>query len=115
SPSRTPRTPPRARLSPVRSSRCSCSPSSGGRPTASDVFGELLARERLESLTGRVVGAERLLVGVLRIRGDLLGDRTDFRRKSLAVVRLTQQRVDPGLRTVVGRKVAVEQELPQHE
>ena len=64
-----------------------------------ELAAELLARELAEAGAGLVVGADRLLVGVLRVGGDLLGDRANLGDDPLVVLRVVQELVDPRLAT----------------
>ncbi len=61
-------------------------------PRRSSVTGELLARELSEAVPGMFVRTERLVVGVLRVGGDLLRDGPHFAVESVVVLRVTEQR-----------------------
>src|SRR5207248_6525497 len=78
-------------------------------------LGEPVAREGPEALPGLVVRPERLVAGVLRIGGDLLGHRPDLPGEGGVMLGVPQERLDPALRAVVRRKIVVEEQLPERE
>ena len=63
----------------------------------------------------RLVGAERLVVRVLRIRRDLLRYGAYLTVKGLVVLGVAQQRLDPVLVRVVGRALLLEEQLAQQD
>jgi trehalose 6-phosphate phosphatase len=75
----------------------------------------VLPRESAEAVTGALVRSDGLVVGVLRIGGDLLRDRPHLTLDRGAVGGLAQQRVHPALRAVPGREVVVEEELAEQD
>src|SRR5579884_3457307 len=76
---------------------------------------QALAREGEEALAGGVVRPERLVVRVLRVVRDLLGDRPHLAGQRLVVGRVAEERLDPALRAVVVGEVVVEEQLPEQE
>jgi hypothetical protein len=58
---------------------------------------ELLARERAKALARGVVGPDRLVVRSARVGGDLFRDRAHLAHDGVVVLRLAQQRLDPGV------------------
>src|SRR5205085_3581386 len=76
---------------------------------------QTLAGEGEEALAGLVVRPERLVVGVLRVGCDLLGDRADLAGQRRVVLGALEQGVDPALRTVVVRYIVVEEKLAEQE
>src|SRR3954464_3182359 len=79
------------------------------------VAGELLTRKFPETVTRALVRAERLLVGVPGIGGDLLRDRLDLSAQGIVVLRVTQQGLDPRVVGVLGAELLFEQELSQED
>src|SRR3954470_3242302 len=74
---------------------------------------KLLASELLETLAGVLVRAERLIVRVLRIGRDLLGDGADLSLQRLVVLGSPKQRFDPGLVGAVGRALCSNSSSPR--
>src|SRR5918996_1512150 len=79
------------------------------------VAGKPLAGEGAEALARVFVGAEPLLVGVLRVGGDLFRDGTHFAVERVVVLRVTQKRLDPRLVCFANRQILFEQKLPEQE
>ena len=75
----------------------------------------MLPREGAEAVARVVVRREGLVVGVLRVGGDLLRDRPHLALDRGAVGRLAEQRVDPALRAVPVGQVVVEEELAEQD
>jgi hypothetical protein len=75
----------------------------------------VLPREGAEAVARALVRREWLLVGVLGIGGDLLGDRPHLALDRGMVGRVAEQRVDPGLGAVPIGDVVVEQQLAEQD
>src|ERR1700749_10880 len=75
----------------------------------------MLSREGAEAVARAVVRREGLVVGGLRIGGDLLRDRADFALDRRTVGRLAEQGVDPALRAVPVGQVVVEEQLAEQD
>src|SRR3954451_7249303 len=75
----------------------------------------MIARKRAGPVAGALVRRDRLVVGVLRVRGDLLGYRPHLLLDRGAVLRLAQQSFDSTLRPVPAGDVVVEEELPEQD
>src|SRR5439155_17078038 len=89
---------------------------SAGRPGPYTLSApEFLLRELPEPLARFVVRAERLVVRVLRIGGDLLCEGAHLSHERVVVRRVLQQRVDPRLTAVVRRQIVVEEQLAEQQ
>ena len=75
----------------------------------------MLPGEGAETVARAFVRRDGLVVGVLRIGGDLFRDRPYLALDRGAVGGVAEQRVDPALRTVPGGDVVLEQELSEQE
>ena len=75
----------------------------------------MLPREGAEAVARALVRRDGLVVGVLRVGGDLLGDRAHLALDRGAVGGIAEQRVDPALRAVPVGDVVVEEELAEQE
>ncbi len=75
----------------------------------------MLPREGAEAVARGIVRREGLVVGVLRVGGDLLGHRTNFALDRSTVGRLAEQGIDPALRAVPVGQVVVEEELAEQD
>jgi hypothetical protein len=75
----------------------------------------VLPREGAEAVTGALVRGERLVVGIVRIGGDLLRDEPNFMLDRGTVGGIAEQRFDPTLGTVPAGNVVVEQELAEQD
>ena len=75
----------------------------------------MLPREGAEAVACGLVRRYGLVVGVLRVRGDLLRDRPYLALDRGAVRGVAEQCVDPVLRAVPVRDVVVEQELAEQD
>src|SRR5438132_896418 len=76
---------------------------------------QMLLRELAEAVARAFVRAERILVGVLRVGRDLLGDRTYLACQLVVVGRVAQELLDPRLRPVVRLQVGVEEQLAEQQ
>ena len=75
----------------------------------------MLPGEGAEAVPRAFVRRDGLVVGVLRIGGDLLRDRPHLALDRGAVGGVAEQRLDPALRAVPGGDVVLEQELSEQE
>ena len=75
----------------------------------------MLSGEGAEAVARAFVRRYGLVVGVLRIGGDLVRDRPYLALDRGAVGGVAEQRVDPALRAVPGGDVVLEQELPEEK
>jgi hypothetical protein len=75
----------------------------------------LFARELAEAGARVVVRADRLAVRIARVGGDLLRHRPELRDDRCPVPLLAEERLDPGLRAVVGRHVGVDEQLAEED
>jgi len=75
----------------------------------------VLAGERPEALTGGLVRAERALVCVLRVGGDLLGHGKHLAAERGVMGGVTEKSFDPALGAVVGGNVVVEEQLAEQQ
>ena len=75
----------------------------------------MLPREGAEAVARALVRRDRLVVGVLRVGGDLLRDRPYLALDRGAVRGVAEQSVDPALRAVPVGDVVVEQELAEQD
>ena len=75
----------------------------------------MLARERAEAVARALVRRERLVVGVLRVGGDLVRNGAHLALDRGAVGGLAEQRLDPALGAVPVGDVVVEEELTEQD
>src|SRR5215468_10948305 len=75
----------------------------------------MLPREGAEAVAGALVRRKRLVVGVLRVGGDLLRDVPYLALDRGAVGGIAEERVDPALGAVPVGNVVIEKELAEQD
>ena len=98
-------------MQPLR--RSALKPARRGREDS--VAGELLPGELPEAVPGILVRAERFVVCVLGVGGDLLRDGPHLAVQRIVVLRVTQQRLHPGLVRIFGSELLLEEQLAEQD